>query len=109
MEFIPDDGIALARRFLQHGTVLNRNGASGVVDHPSFLKNSRSHGDRGAGCAEHLSEKIVGQMKLISFHAVVARQQPASQPFFNGVQSIAGRCLGSLYKEGKQITLQVFP
>ena len=102
MEFIPDDGIALACRFLQHGTVLDRNDASGVVDHSGFLKNSGSHGDRSAGCAEHLSEKIMGQMKLISFHAVVAREQPSSQPFFNGVQPIACRCLGRLYKEGKQ-------
>ena len=108
MEFIPDDGIALACRFLQHGTVLDRNDASGVVDHPGFLKNSGSHGDRGAGCAEHLSEKIVGQMKLVGFQAVVARQQPARQPFLNGVQPIAGRCLGSLYKEGKHIALHVF-
>src|SRR5450755_4436263 len=49
----------------------------------------------------------MGQVKLVRFHTVVTRQEPAGEPFLDIMQAIAGRRLGRLHQKGLYIFLQV--
>src|ERR1700759_2959599 len=87
---IADDGVALARGLFQTFAIDDLDAATAVPDEAVALEGSRGEGNAGAAGAEHFSEKLLRQLKMIGFEAIPNHQQPASESFFDFVEAVAG-------------------
>lgn len=97
-----NDAIAIAGGLAELVEIGDGDIAAGVGDHAGFLQNAGSNADTGATCAQHLSEKFLGERHVFVADAVVAHQQPAGQAFFDTVQAVAGGQLRRLEGEQKR-------
>jgi hypothetical protein len=109
VKLVAHESVALAGGFLKPRAVLDGHVAPRVVKQASSVKYSCSHGHRGARCAQHGGQKLMRQRHPVCPYAVVTGEQPASQPFSNVVQPVAGSILRTLNKIGQQVLLQVTP
>ena len=62
---IADDGVALASGIFQAFAIDDLNAATAVLDVAVALQRSRGKGDAGAAGAQHFSEKLLSQLKII--------------------------------------------
>ena len=87
---IADDGVALARGVFKPFAVDDLDASTAVSDKAVTLEGSSGEGDAGAAGAEHFSQKLLSQLKVIGFEAIPNHQQPASESFFDFVEAVAG-------------------
>ncbi len=83
------------------------------VDVPALISNQASllqyaggDGDAGPAGSQHVGQKFLGQRHKVGADAVLAHQQPTSQPFIHFVKPVAGGHLGSLHPQDLHIALQ---
>src|SRR6185312_14732163 len=77
-----------------------------IIDEPGLLEGADGDGDAGASHPKHHRKKFVAQRQIVACHAIVRRQQPARQPFRQGVPPVARGCLCDLNVEGPDVAEQ---
>ena len=80
--------------------------AAGIRDELSALQFAGGNGYRAPLHAEHVGEKLVGEVKMIRVGAVIRHQQPARQPGLDFMEAIAGGGLRQLPHQYVYIAVQ---
>src|SRR5437773_237598 len=95
-----DYGITLAGCVLEPRSIQDYYFAAPVVDYALLAERICGHADTGPSHTEHPREKILRKREFILLNAIVGEQQPAGEPLFEGVGSIAAGRLSNLSKQG---------
>jgi hypothetical protein len=74
-----DGLIALARGFAQSFYIKYLYVAAGVLDYAGFLKGARNGCHARPPDTKHLSQKFLGESKVIASRQIAGAQQPAAQ------------------------------
>ncbi len=100
---LQDRLVALARLLFQSPTVENGKVAVLVLDHASLLQSIGNQRETRPLHAEQRCKKFVSEIKLIREGVVVRKEKPATKALVQGMHTIAGRRLGDLIGEQKQV------
>ena len=93
-----DAGIALAHGGFQGGTIENRDVSSGIADEAGVLQAASrtvTVSRRPPTCSRWIPVSCAAR----PLHAIVAHQQPATQPLLDEVEPVADRGLGDLHQQ----------
>lgn len=104
-----DDPIALAGRPFQATSIPDRNHTAVIADQLTSLECRSGLGHSGSPHAEHLPQKLVGEGKLVSIHAITDDKKPARKTLLDGMCAITGGGLRDLRHERLRIALHKLP
>lgn len=89
-----NDGIAVSGNRFKAGSVEHIDVAATVAGQAAMLELSGEDCDCSSLRSDHLGEILLGKLQLIEAVLVLRHQQPANQPLFGAVETVASRDLG---------------
>src|SRR5262249_50096268 len=105
---LPHNFITFASRILEALTIFNLECATVISNQSSFAESASSDGNAGPPCPKHVGHKFMRQRYYVAANAVLAHQQPASEPFVDVVEAIARCYLRSLHRHNQTVLLYLF-
>src|ERR1700735_1377053 len=100
--------VTLARGIFQLFPVFDLYFSARVGDQPGLLQHSRGQSHTRAPGTQHVRQELLRQRYDVFANAILAHQQPSSQPFVHLVKPIAGGHLRGLHPHFLRKTLQRF-
>ena len=88
--------VGFARKLLQPLTIADDNAAALGADRTSTFQNMQRHRHAGALTSDHHRHELMGERQVIAIDAVVAHQQPTSEPRLQRMMSVADRAVRDL-------------
>jgi len=87
---VVDDGVAFAGFSFQAFAIEDLDVSALVGDDAGFLESAGGCGDAGAADAEHFGEKLLGEVEVLAFDAVLDHEEPAGEAVLDFVEAVAG-------------------
>lgn len=98
--------VAFAGSCFEPGTIEDGDLTAAVVNEVLLLQLPRSHGDATPTHAEHIGEKLMGEVEMIGLRPIVGHQQPARQPWLDLMKVDAGGPLRQLRHQYVEVAIQ---
>jgi hypothetical protein len=92
----PNDVITFTRGTFETAPIDDAYAAAAVVDESDLVQGASDDRYCRTSDAEHLSQELLREWKLITFNTVVRHQEPSRAPLLHGMAPIACRMLGDL-------------
>jgi hypothetical protein len=99
IEIFLGDFIAFASALLQSSSVKDRNAPACIIDESVPLERVGRVRHARSPHSEHHGQKLLGELELTRFHAILRHQQPATTPLFHEMKYVTCRRLRYLFEE----------